>query len=211
MENTKPRLFCFGDSFVNWPEPLGKHWTNLLNEHFSVFNFGYSGSSNEEILFQFNNLPEYIAGDRIITVFTEPSRLPKWYWSDYYDILLKKQSGELVDEHSYVDSLIELREYKNSLLEKSTYGAFTNNSSPSPYNFFLFLKVFKQILTPWKPVFVTWSHSTVYTSVPFIKYISREEYTTLFEELKGDYDDQHPGEDGNKKWAKILLTLLNED
>ena len=209
MENIKPRLFCFGDSFVQWPEPEGEHWTDILAKDFEVHKLGYSGSSNEEIIFQLKNLPEYKKGDRIIMVFTEPSRIPKWYWGEHYDMFLKKQSGESTEENVYVDSLMDLRILKDNLLRSQI--ADIDNTNPSPINAILFLNTLKTLLKIWKPVFVTWSPSSTYSHVPSIYPILRNRYTTLYEELKGDYDDQHPGIEGNKSWAKILLLKLSEE
>ena len=84
----KSRLFCFGDSFVDWPIPT-YHWTSYLSNHYDVYKFGVRGADNVSILFQLGNLPEYKKGDRIIMVFTEPGRLPRRFYGDRKERFMK--------------------------------------------------------------------------------------------------------------------------
>ena len=75
----KPRLFCFGDSFVDWDIPK-HHWTYYLTYHYEVYNYGKRGADNYSILFQLGHLPEYLEGDRVVVMFTEPGRFPRRFY-----------------------------------------------------------------------------------------------------------------------------------
>lgn len=89
----KPNLYIFGDSWAKYPFPEGKHWTDLLKDQYTVYNFGYPGNSNEEIIKSFSNLPCYKNNDRVIVVWSEPFRIPRLY-KHIFDAI--EQSGEVV-------------------------------------------------------------------------------------------------------------------
>jgi hypothetical protein len=84
------RLFCFGDSFIDWYVPK-YHWTYYLSKHYEVIKHGKAGADNHSILFQMGRLPEFIEGDRIIIVFTEPGRLPRRYYGKRREVFITHQ------------------------------------------------------------------------------------------------------------------------
>ena len=191
----KPRLFCFGDSFVDWPVPT-VHWTNYLEHHFEVIKFGKYGADNSSIIFQLGNLPEYKPNDRIVIVFTDPGRLPRRYYGSR-----KKQYEEtpyLIPEYfndvEFTKKLHALR-YE----EGNRWGRGERN------NEVLFIKKLKILLNLYSPILFTWSslfHQSTYDFVELIQ------VTSNYEEGVGDEKDFHPGPKGCYSIYKNLHGLL---
>jgi len=77
----KPRLFCFGDSFVDFDIPK-YHWTYYLSHHYEFYKFAVRGSDNNSIIFQLGDLPEFEDGDRVLIMFTEPGRIPTRFYAN---------------------------------------------------------------------------------------------------------------------------------
>ena len=100
---SKPRLFVFGDSWsFNYfsknhkkykphfgSECIKKyaslhnyfgHWTDHMENFYDVYSYGFGAASNEQIIYQLGNLPDYKNGDRMLIIFSSPERFT-WYES----------------------------------------------------------------------------------------------------------------------------------
>lgn len=125
----KPRLFCFGDSFVDWDIPT-YHWTYYLSNHYKVHKFGKCGADNYSILFQMAFLPKFEAGDRILIVFSDPGRIPTRFYAN--------------------DKLIN----RLDLLKYDESERWVNGERDIEIKF---LKNLQLWLQNYNPIFVTWS------------------------------------------------------
>ena len=195
----KPRLFLFGDSFVDWDIP-SYHWSDYLKKHYDVNILGERGSDNISIIFQLGNLPEYREGDRIIIYWSDPSRIQKLYqgkqkpkingrWWDYSHLFEKDRIPTL--EKMKVDRTIGWE--ANGLGDEIK-----------------FIKKVKNLLFQYEPIYVTWNTFFHHNTKSFVDLI---EASTLDNEsgegeTKGDW---HPGEQGCYDIYKILLDKLGNE
>lgn len=191
----KPRLFCFGDSFVDWPVP-SIHWTTYLSNHFQVIKLGKYGADNYSIIFQIGNLPKYEPGDRIVVVFTDPGRLPRRFYGP------RRKNYEatpyLIPE--YYQDIEFSRKLHNLRFEEGNRWV-----SGERNNEVMFIKKLKEWLSLYQPVFFTWSslfHQSTVNSVELIQ------VTSNFDEGVGDEKDFHPGPNGCYSIYRSLHKLL---
>lgn len=208
-EATRPRLFFFGDSFVQWEYPRINHWTERFSEEYQVFRLGCSGSSNEGIVGQIATLPSYLPGDRFVTVLTSPYRLPlwmyptsegKWDYSNHFNF----------KEETYRDllSTFELRK-KDIITGVNKIPLFSKIDNP--VQTFNLLGCLYNLHFKYKPVFVTWSSELVKLSFlnNFITLIPEDSYTTVSQEENTEIVDHHPGIEGGKVWYNKIKYLLD--
>lgn len=192
----KPRLFCFGDSFVDWHLPK-YHWTDYLAYHYDVIKLGKAGADNYSILFQLGNLPVYKKGDRIVMVFTHPGRLPRRYYGE--------RRVDFEEEIYHASHY-----YKNKTFSKHLdllrYEEEQRWIKKERYIEVKFLKNLKQWLSDYDPVLVTWTEGFHAPTSDFVTYI---ESTSNAQENNGESGDFHPGPRGSYKWYETLYTLLN--
>lgn len=192
----KPRLFCFGDSFVDWSVPK-HHWTYYLSKHYEVHKFGKFGADNYSILFQLGNLPEYKKGDRVIIVFTEPGRLPRRFYGERKD---KFKSTPYMAPEFYEDVNFGK---KLHMLKYDEGERWINGERDIEIQF---LKNLKLWMDDYNPVFVTWSE---YFHKPISDLVSLIQVSSNWDEGYGEERDFHPGPKGCHNMYKILHTLLN--
>lgn len=194
----KSRLFCFGDSFVDWDIPKN-HWTYYLSKHFDVIKFGKYGADNNSILFQLGLLPDYQVGDRIIVVFTEPGRLPRRYYGDRVE---DYKSTKYMSPRYYQDNKFA---EKLHILKYDESERWVNGERQNEINF---LKQLKGWLDKYEPIFITWSeqfHKSTYDFVDLIIVSSN------WDEGVGEKRDFHPGPNGCYEMYKRLHQLLRID
>ena len=191
----KPRLFCFGDSFVDWHLPKF-HWTHYLENHYEVIKFGKLGADNYSILFQLGNLGDYIEGDRIVIYFTDAGRLPRRYYGERHSTFIDNpyKSPNFFKDKLLARKLDELR-----LVEGDNW---VNGIRQNDINF---IKNLKKWLSLYKPVFVTWSEQFYLGTSDFVTLIQT---TSNWDEGVGEEIDFHPGPVGCYDVYKKLHDLL---
>lgn len=223
MSNTqKPNLYCFGDSFVQWPKPEGRHWTNLFENEYKVHRLGKNGAANEHIIFQLGNLPKYKNGDRVVIVLTDHIRLPKWTWGEYYGQFTESNPnrpegrGENATDVSVrvlEDVMIRksdlLRPLKNS--DKALNEVKSNrHKADSPIELYNFIDNIDNLIGDFKPIIVTWSANTFELLKSKITPLPQGYWTSIDQEGIGEEGvvDYHPGVEGCKFWYKEVNKLL---
>lgn len=199
----KPRLFVFGDSwafnyFKNpWDDELKKfsenyeyfgHWIDHMNLFYDVISFAKGGSSNEEIIYQLSNLPEYQDGDRILIIFAPPGRF-SW-------IENKKQKGNyLIKTNSF---------FEKQYLNRHEYwvdDTIENNQKK-------FISMIPKLFKEYNPLMFSWFKDTA-LKIESIEYIEpNENYTTIYEDSNGLCSDKHLGLGGNYELFKMFANKL---
>lgn len=220
----KPNLYCFGDSFVTWPFPEGKHWTDLFSNEYTVHKLGNNGSSNEHIIFQLGNLPKYKPGDRVVMVFTEPMRIPKWTWGKHYGEFTatnpQNRGRKGKDSYSDYDTVKVLEEVmvrkEEALVEIITKGPevlhtvkVKAHEKDTPLEIINFIDNIDNLLADFKPVMVTWSEQMFLLLKSKITPICQGDWTSLTQEGIRE-EDYHPGIEGCKHWHKVIGNLLHK-
>lgn len=192
----KPRLFCFGDSFVEWDIPK-YHWTYYLSNHYEVYKFGKRGADNNSIIFQLGNLPEMVIGDRIVILFTEPGRLPHRYYGERKEQFKFNRYLNLnfFKDSKFAQKLVSLK-YDES-------ERWLNGKRDVEIKFLKKLKIW---LKEYHPVFVTWNECF---HKPTSDFVSLIQVTSNWEEGVGEKEDFHPGPKGCYDMYKKIHTLLN--
>lgn len=192
----KPRLFCFGDSFVDWNVPT-YHWTYYLSKHYEVYKFGKLGADNYSILFQMGNLPEYKEGDRVVVVFTEPGRLPRRFYGERKDNF---KSTPYMAPEFYKDTDFSK---KLHMLKYDEGERWVNGERDIEIKFLKNLQVW---LRDYNPIFLTWSE---YFHKPVSDFVSLIQVTSNYEEGIANEKDFHPGPVGCYDMYKTIHSLLN--
>lgn len=192
------RLFCLGDSFVDWDLPK-YHWTYYLEKHFEVVYLGKRGADNYSILFQLGNLDDYREGDRILIVFTNPGRLPSRYHGERKEEYIGKKyhAPTSYKKLTFTQRLEYLRYEEEQRWIKEERDMEIK-----------FLKNLKGWLSKYRPVFVTWSDSFY---IPTSDFVTCIETTSNYEEGVGGKRDFHPGPEGCYIWYKKIHELLKID
>lgn len=233
MENTKPTLYVFGDSFAQWPYPVGNNkWWHLLEKEYNVVNEAVPGSDNSHIAFQLKALKEYKKGDRIVFVLSERTRIPKWFYHNSYEEYVDTRYGKLgakgmyskllselginrkySEQENYIHALQVLRTIQDSILEdkdlvKEENKRYREPNTDNPffvYQFYYNLKT--TILKNYRPVFVTWCSYTHDTTSSFVKHIDWGDYEHI--KIEGENQDHHPSEKGHLHWYKVIKSELD--
>lgn len=199
----KNRLFIIGDSWVFWPFP-NNHWSYYLDKFYKVYKFGDKGLNNSSIVENIGSLPDYEDGDRLIIVFTDPTRplhtLSFFSNNTVYEDTLDKFRVQSFDLWTGKQS-----HYKN-YREKNMN--MTIDSEIAYY------RKLKHLLVEYNPVFVTWSelfYSRCNDFVSLIKVSSlQEENPHHIHPFEPDNKyDGHPGPKGCYEFYKKIHKLLN--
>lgn len=199
---TKPNLYFFGDSFVQWPKP-DLHWTLRFRDEYEVHRLGRSGANLEYTALQLGRLPEYKEGDRVVMVLTEYLRNPKWVWGDHYmefcNHMRAIRTGKERTTTPYIESLLEVINLRDEWLEKTD--TYSSEGVDNPKQILEFFENINNIIPKFKPVLVTWN---VYTKelIPSATLISPGTYEPVAD------DDYHPGVEGGKVWYSRVTELL---
>lgn len=192
----KNRLFCLGDSFVDWPVPTN-HWTTYLKAHFEVTKFGKFGADNYSIISQVGLLPSFNEGDRLIIVFSDPGRLPRRY---YGERKLPYVNNPYMEPSYYED---EEFSKKLHLLRHDEGERWINGSRDVEIKFF---KKLKHLLSSYNPIFFTWNSHFYKSTSDFVELI---QVSSNADEGVGDKKDFHPGPLGCYSIYIKLHKLLN--
>lgn len=191
----KPRLFCLGDSFVDWDIPKF-HWTYYLSNHYDVHKLGKRGSDNYSIIFQLGLLGDYKDGDRVIVVFTHAGRLPHRYYGERKELYVNRpyklpsyyKDSKFAEKLDYL-RIIEGDNWVNGVRE----------------NDIKFLKNLQIWLGKYKPVYVTWSEQFYQSTSDFVTLI---QVSSNADEKNGESIDFHPGPKGCYDVYKKIHELL---
>jgi hypothetical protein len=127
----KPRLFCFGDSFVDYDIPK-YHWTYYMSHHYELIKLGVCGADNNSIIFQLGDLPNYEEGDRIIIYWSDPSRIPTRFYAN----------GNIIN--------------RLDILKIDEFDRWLNGERDNEIKFFKKLQI---LLKEYNPIFVTWNET----------------------------------------------------
>ena len=222
----KHRLFVFGDSwafnyfskknklfpkstpfmgnrniekFTTYYNNFG-HWIDHISHFYNVYSYAIGSASNEQIIYQLGNLPEYISGDRIVMIFASPSRF-RWILDKkvygltphgLYHNFIPKESINLIESQYiernelWIDDLIESEEQK-------------------------FLNLLPILLKKYKPVLITWCEETALHTNSIELIPTNELFTTINDETNGMYEDGHLGIFGNYELYKFISKKLSID
>jgi hypothetical protein len=125
----KHRLFCFGDSFVDYDIPK-YHWTYYMSHHYELIKLGVRGADNNSIIFQLGDLPEYKDGDRLLVYWSDPARIPTRFYAN----------GNIIN--------------RLDILKIDEFDRWLNGERDNEIKFF---KKLLSFLKEYHPIFVTWS------------------------------------------------------
>lgn len=208
----KNKLYILGDSFAKWPWPKGQHWSNLMEKHYTVLNYGHGGSSFTETALQTTYIKNYNEGDRLVIVLTEAVRTPKNIRNLIRNQGLESESTIIGRLH--LDRGAEFQHAVSCV--SSSYDLRSNGDSElieSELLDFYFLINIKERYKSYKPIYVTWNEYTYDYCSPYIKdivYIPLTDTTSLNDEgIVTENIDYHPGIEGNKVWYNRVLNMLN--
>jgi hypothetical protein len=191
----KPRIFCLGDSFVDWDIPKF-HWTYYLTHHYEVIKLGKRGADNNSIIFQLGLLDEYRDGDRILVYFTDAGRLPRRYYGERSNLFTDKSVNDPI---FYKDSKFAM---KLDHLTIDEGDAWINGGRENEIKF---IKNLQKWLGDYRPLYITWSELFHQPTSDFVTLIN---VTSNADEKNGEVLDFHPGPLGCYGIYKKLHSLL---
>ena len=223
------RLFVFGDSWAfnyfakeskfrkeqlphlnsNYIEGFAKeydyygHWTDYLKQFYQVYNYAEGGCCNEDIIHQLGYLPEYQEGDRIVIIFTSPSRF-QW--------MVDGKRKTLINGNYWKSKLSEIEKdiYDNQLISRTDLWMDTSERD-NEKNFIKKIPIF---FKQYEPILTSWSSDVTETIGSVIQIASDVKYTTISTESNNKYKDGHLGVNGNfvlyKFMAKQLGLLIDD-
>lgn len=223
----KNRLFVFGDSwannyfskenkygqngvlflgstevkrYVNHYNYFG-HWIDHMENFYDVISFGEGGVSNENIIYQLSNLPNYQEGDRIIIILTTAERFSWVHGNTPYSFVANGViMSELYSNKHYLEFIDRQFVERHNLWMSDKY---TNEKR--------FLDSLSTIYQKWNPIVVTWVHA-VYQKLNNVEFIDmNEKFTNISEESWNQCRDWHLGVRGNYELFKYFSKKLNLD
>jgi hypothetical protein len=217
------RLFVFGDSWafnyfskesIDRPEQIPHlnstavagfakefnyfgHWTDYLKPFYDIYNYAEGGCCNEDIVHQLGFLPEYVEGDRLIIIFTNPSRF-QWMVNGKRKTLInglywKSQLSEL-EKHIYDSQMIE----RTDLWLESNERDIEKN----------FIKKIPIFFKNYNPILISWSRDMTDVIDCIIPIANNNKYTTISKESSDKYNDGHMGINGNYELYKFVSKKL---
>lgn len=192
------------ESYVNYYDNFG-HWLDYMETFFEVISYGLGGVSNEQIIWQLSNLPEYVEGDRIIIIFTGAERYMWTHGDRRYTFASGSRLPEMVLEKKYLNL------FQQQYVEKYEYWM-----SDMDYHFEKkFINIFPSFFKKYEPICVTW-RGEVAEKIDSIELLDFDNYnfSSITEESGGTYIDGHLGALGNfdlfKYFARKLKLDINE-
>jgi hypothetical protein len=192
------------ESYVNYYDNFG-HWLDYMETFFEVISYGLGGVSNEQIIWQLSNLPEYVEGDRIIIIFTGAERYMWTHGDRRYTFASGSRLPEMVLEKKYLNL------FRQQYVEKYEYWM-----SNMDYHFEKkFINIFPSFFKKYEPICVTW-RGEVAEKIDSIELLDFDNYnfSSITEESGGTYIDGHLGALGNfdlfKYFARKLKLDINE-
>lgn len=176
------------------------HWCDLIGDYFDVHNFSEHGCSNEDIVHQLGFIPEYIEGDRIVIIFTNPARY-QWIVNN------KKIALTLGSPWQTFMSSTEKEIVNNQLILRDDLWFNTKQRN----NEKLFINKIPTIFKDFNPIMLTW-YELLGDTVENIKNIPlNEKYTSINYESGNKYNDYHLGLNGNFELFTFIMNELGEE
>ncbi len=189
------------ESYVSHYNYFG-HWIDHMKNFYDVYSYAMGGVSNEQIIYQLGNLPEYHEGDRMIIMFTGVERYV-WIHNKFkYTFCLGSLMPDKIIDEKYVDY------FKKQYVERYEYWMDDSISNDEKKFLNMFPKLFKQ----YQPIVVTWRPELAQKvdSIELIR-VDKLNLTSIEEETKGVYKDRHLGVRGNYELFKFLCEKLKLD
>jgi hypothetical protein len=182
--------------FTDWLEMWG----------YEVHNFGTSGCSNEDIIYQFANIDEFKEGDKLIVNLTHPSRY-NWY-KENGDVRFVHPNGGGVDNKG--DVLIHQ--------EQVVYRDISYNEGYLKEKFLPFIDYLMGLHKNYKPILWTpfidlnkkLKNSNFYWAYG-LSDLPNSQLNTIFKESNGFINDGHFGRYGNYIMANIFDEIIKND
>lgn len=199
LSNTKPFLGSYVvEQFVKKYNYFG-HWIDHMESFYDVYSYAVGSASNEQIIHQIGNLPEYQSGDRIIMMFAPPSRFK---WVNNKKIYGLNPQGNPVLLKMLPLELINLIE--TQYVERTDLWMDTSIQKDEQK----FLNLIPVLLKKYNPILITWN-SDLAEYVDSIEMIDlNENYTNIKDESFGTYVDGHLGVFGNYELFKFISNKL---
>lgn len=192
------------ESYVNYYDYFG-HWLDYMETFFEVVSYGLGGVSNEQIIWQLSNLPEYTEGDRIIIIFTGAERYTWTHGNRRYTFAGGSPLLEMALDKKYLEL------FRQQYVEKYEYWM-----SDMDYHFEKkFINIFPSFFKKYEPLCVTW-RGEVAEKIDSIELLDFNNYnfSSITEESEGTFVDGHLGAFGNfelfKYFARKLKLEINE-
>ena len=223
----KKRLFVFGDSwafnyfstynkiypdvkphfgltqiqtYVKYYNNFG-HWLDYIDPFFDVYSYGLGGISNEQIIWQLSNLPEYMDGDRIIIIFTGVERYTWVHEKKRYTFAAGSHYPDVILDKKYRDF------FKRQYVERYEYWLDNPNNN---FDFEKkFLNTFPSYFKKYNPICVTW-RKELSDQIESIDLLDFENYnlSTITDETNKLYIDGHLGAVGNYELFRYFANRL---
>lgn len=218
----KPRLFVFGDSwafnyFSKSENLIGAtphfgsgevrsyvehynyfgHWIDHMQTFYDVYSYGQGAASNEQIIYQLGNLPEYKEGDRIVMIFAPPERFT-WV---HNNIIKNLAPYSNIPRNNYPLEFIKIIE--NQYIDR--YDVWMGVYQTNEQKFLNLLPIF---LEKYCPILTSWYKETS-DRVNCIEYINHNDWKSIYDETHGKCEDYHLGVRGNYKLFKFFADKLN--
>lgn len=204
------KLYVCGDSWTDWPlPPKPYHWIDYLEHHYDVIRLGQRACSNYDIFSQIGKIPLYETGDRVLVIWTSPSRIQLMY--DITEIKLQdeNQSGKrwwhrvkLSEDVTFHNAYEVFRSKRLEVYQDDKNNIFDGEIA--------FMKKIKDVmLKEFNPIFLTWDEILWSRTNHFMDLIS---VSTLHDEYpRGENkNDYHPGKKGCYELYKyVIKQLLN--
>lgn len=175
------------------------HWIDHMEYFYEVYSYAIGGASNEQIIYQIGNLPEYKNGDRIIIIFAPPERFT---WICDNTIKTLTPNGYLYN-NNFTDDFIKIIE--NQYVNR--YDVWMDAHQTNEQKFLSLLPTF---LEKYKPILTSWYKETS-EKVKCIEYINRNGWKSIYEDTLGKCNDHHLGVGGNYELFKFFADKLNLD
>lgn len=220
------RLFVFGDSWaVNYFAGTSKdridliphlnsdmvfgfskeidyygHWTDYISHFYDVYNFAEGGCSNEDIIHQLGFLPSFEEGDRIVIIFTHPSRF-QW--------MIESKRKTLINSHLWRDNLTREEKliYDKQLIDRTDLWLNSDERTHEKK----FISKIPIFFEKYNPLLISWS-SDMSDEIDCVHLIAKDDgYTTIETESGGKWSDGHLGRFGNYLLYKRIADKLNLD
>jgi hypothetical protein len=189
------------ESYVDYYDYFG-HWIDYMETFFEVVSYGLGGVSNQEIIWQLSNLPEYVEGDRIIIIFTGAERYTWIHENRRYTFANGSPLPEMVLDKKYLNL------FRQQYVEKYEYWM-----SDMDYHFEKkFINIFPSFFKKYEPLCVTW-RGEVAEKIDSIELLDFDNYnfSSITKESEGRYIDGHLGAFGNLELFKYFAKKLNLD
>lgn len=227
----KDRLFIFGDSWAEnllrapeWvknnltplpPQGIPYHLEDYLRYNYEVHNFAQGGSSNNEIVYQLSNLPDYEPGDRILIIWSHFIRHSLWNKDgniiNYGDFNMPFEDKPKSEHHAPKEIYESLhgRLHQLVIAEHNSIEGLPMIKAKEEFKFYNWIT---RTLGVWRPVAVTWEPTLAkILNIPPIHY-SAHFFNNEKVTIKDEYGlkDGHLGGKGNHLLYKYILQLLDK-